>query len=57
MYILLICFADTSKSPEQECLYVEEGEIKMVSDISNRSQLEDYTCLESVSLETILKQT
>ena len=45
----MIYFADTSS--EQECQNVKEEEINRESDISNRSQSEDFPSSESVSLE------
>ena len=52
----MIHFADTSESPEQECLSVKEGETNQDSDISNRRQSEDLTSSESVSVENNFKK-
>ena len=49
-------FADTNESPEQECLSVEAGDRNQDSDISDRSQSEDSTSSESVSVENNLKR-
>ena len=52
----LFKIVDTNESPEQKCLSVKFGENNRDSDISNRSQSEDFTSSEIVSKEKISKR-
>ena len=52
----LFKFVDTIESPEQKCLSVTLGENNRDSDISNRSQSEDFTSSEIVSKENNSKR-